>query len=289
VLILLYGGVVYSGHVPVTLLVLTLQVNVMKEVFRLGRMDLEDEKLPGFRWKQWYFFVAAAFYLYVDTIKPNILVQLSSSKTASLLLAWVVKRHLLLSYFLYCGGFIMFVLSLKRGHYLYQFAQYAWTHMVILMVVVPSSFFVSSTFQGIIWYVMPSMLIIVNDIFAYIFGITLGRTPLIKLSPKKTWEGFLGGFVCAAVAAFYGSRILSNFNWMSCPRTDLGLGPLSCEPSPVFQDRTYTLQEVAETMPGPLEELLVVARWLLPTKAMAAMDSWTCVAKPLQVWGPRVW
>eukprot|EP00955_Chlamydomonas_euryale_P073338 361702-Chlamydomonas_euryale.AAC.3 len=74
-------------------------------------------------------------------------------------------------------------------------------------VVVPSSFFVSSTFQGIIWYVMPSMLIIVNDIFAYIFGITLGRTPLIKLSPKKTWEGFLGGFVCAAVAAFYGSRV----------------------------------------------------------------------------------
>eukprot|EP00955_Chlamydomonas_euryale_P073339 361702-Chlamydomonas_euryale.AAC.4 len=38
------------------------------------------------------------------------------------------------------------------------------------------------------------------------------------------------------------AQILSNFNWMSCPRTDLGLGPLSCEPSPVFQDRTYTLQ-----------------------------------------------
>lgn len=32
------------------------------------------------------------------------------------------------------AGFVMFVLSLKRGMYMYQFAQYAWTHMIILMV-----------------------------------------------------------------------------------------------------------------------------------------------------------
>jgi phosphatidate cytidylyltransferase len=25
------------------------------------------------------------------------------------------------------------------------------------------------------------------------FGFFFGRTPLIKLSPKKTWEGFIGG------------------------------------------------------------------------------------------------
>jgi len=28
---------------------------------------------------------------------------------------------------------------------------------------------------------------------AYMFGFFFGRTPLIKLSPKKTWEGFIGG------------------------------------------------------------------------------------------------
>jgi phosphatidate cytidylyltransferase len=30
---------------------------------------------------------------------------------------------------------------------------------------------------------------------AYFFGFFFGRTPLIKLSPKKTWEGFVGGGV----------------------------------------------------------------------------------------------
>ncbi len=64
----------------------------------------------------------------------------------------------------------MFVLSLKRGMYLYQFTQYAWTHMTILVVIMPTSFFVSNVFQGIIWYILPAMLIIVNDIFAYLAG-----------------------------------------------------------------------------------------------------------------------
>ena len=32
-----------------------------------------------------------------------------------------------------------------------------------------------------------------NDIFAYLVGKKFGRTPLIRLSPNKTVEGFLGG------------------------------------------------------------------------------------------------
>ena len=48
-------------------------------------------------------------------------------------------------------------------------------------------------FQGLIWFIMPIMMVIINDIMAYMFGFFMGRTPLIKLSPKKTWEGFIGG------------------------------------------------------------------------------------------------
>ena len=40
---------------------------------------------------------------------------------------------------------------------------------------------------------MPIMMVIINDVMAYMFGFFMGRTPLIKLSPKKTWEGFIGG------------------------------------------------------------------------------------------------
>jgi len=42
-------------------------------------------------------------------------------------------------------------------------------------------------------------MIICNDIMAYMFGFFFGRTPLIKLSPKKTWEGFIGGAISTVV------------------------------------------------------------------------------------------
>ncbi|MFM8897453.1 MAG: phosphatidate cytidylyltransferase [Actinomycetota bacterium] len=38
-----------------------------------------------------------------------------------------------------------------------------------------------------------------NDTFAYIFGVLLGKHPLApKISPKKTWEGFVGGLIFTA-------------------------------------------------------------------------------------------
>ena len=72
---------------------------------------------------------------------------------------------------------------------MYQFGQFAWTHMILLVILLQSSFFVANIMEGLIWFLLPSSLVIFNDIMAYIFGFFFGRTPLIKLSPKKTWEG----------------------------------------------------------------------------------------------------
>lgn len=51
-------------------------------------------------------------------------------------------------------------------------------------------------------FLLPASLIVVNDIFAYICGFFFGRTPLIKLSPKKTWEGFIGASITTMISAF---------------------------------------------------------------------------------------
>ena len=41
------------------------------------------------------------------------------------------------------------------------------------------------------------------DTFAYLFGITFGKHKIIpSISPKKSWEGFVGGFVFTLIAAF---------------------------------------------------------------------------------------
>lgn len=95
---------------------------------------------------------------------------------------------MLISNVLYNIGLVMFVIGLRKP-YLYQFGQFAWTHMILLIVFLQSSFFVANIFEGLIWFVLPASLVIINDIFAYLFGFFFGRTPLIKISPKKTWEG----------------------------------------------------------------------------------------------------
>ena len=45
----------------------------------------------------------------------------------------------------------------------------------------------------------------INDTMAYLIGSWIGQTPLTKISPKKTWEGTLGGiFMSVLVMTFAG-------------------------------------------------------------------------------------
>jgi phosphatidate cytidylyltransferase len=39
----------------------------------------------------------------------------------------------------------------------------------------------------------------VNDTMAYLIGSLIGKTPLSPISPKKTWEGTIGGFIFAVL------------------------------------------------------------------------------------------
>lgn len=50
-------------------------------------------------------------------------------------------------------------------------------------------------------------------------GFCVGNTPLIKLSPKKTWEGFVGGLIMTVLASWWLGEYMSRFKWMICPRT----------------------------------------------------------------------
>ena len=50
--------------------------------------------------------------------------------------------------------------------------------------------------------IIPLIIIIslwINDTMAYITGSLIGKTPLTKISPKKTWEGTIGGILLSIV------------------------------------------------------------------------------------------
>ena len=59
------------------------------------------------------------------------------------------------------------------------------------------------------------ILIWVNDSFAYLVGKTIGKNKLFpSVSPKKTWEGTIGGLVFALVAAYFMSKYETNISLM---------------------------------------------------------------------------
>ncbi|MBR4995504.1 MAG: phosphatidate cytidylyltransferase [Alistipes sp.] len=60
------------------------------------------------------------------------------------------------------------------------------------------------------WVVLFYIFIIwANDVFAYLFGITLGRHRLFeRISPKKSWEGFVGGLFGAVAMGYVASVVL---------------------------------------------------------------------------------
>merc|ERR1712061_770439 len=86
----------------------------------------------------------------------------------------LVRYHRFISFTMYVIGFVWFVLSLVKKYYMRQFSLFAWTHVALLIVVTQSYLIIQNMFQGLIWFILPIMMVIINDIMAYMFGFAMG-------------------------------------------------------------------------------------------------------------------
>lgn len=182
-----FSLIIYLGPLAITLLVLAIQIKCFHEIITIGHVVYRSNNLPWFRTISWFFLVASNYYLYGEGLIEKFSVLL---KKDDLLMLFVVY-HRLISFTLYTAGFVAFVLTLKKTYYLKQFTLFGYTH-IALLIVTQSYLMIQNVFEGLIWFLLPVSLIICNDIFAFVFGFLFGKTQLIKLSPKKTWEGFIG-------------------------------------------------------------------------------------------------
>jgi phosphatidate cytidylyltransferase len=89
------------------------------------------------------------------------------------------------------------------------------------------------------WHLLFSFFFILwsNDTFAYLVGITMGKHKFSeKISPKKTWEGVIGGILFGLLAAFIISiffKELTLWQWL--------LAALSINISGIFGDLSESL------------------------------------------------
>ncbi|EFO64545.1 Phosphatidate cytidylyltransferase [Giardia lamblia P15] len=53
------------------------------------------------------------------------------------------------------------------------------------------------------YFYLPSVLVVANDTFAYILGKLLGRHSLVRVSPSKTWEGYIGAGIATLIFSHF--------------------------------------------------------------------------------------
>jgi phosphatidate cytidylyltransferase len=122
---------------------------------------------------------------------------------------------------------LMFLVTLTGGAVLIQelfkksadpFINIGYTFIGVIYVCLPFVFFHALAYiNGAFDFHYPLtflLLLWANDTGAYLVGRSLGRTKLFERhSPKKTWEGFMGGIVISAAAAFIISYFFKELLW----------------------------------------------------------------------------
>ena len=208
------GLILTTKQLGCAILIFIVQLGMYMEIVKLVRRKHKEEQLPGFWGFYIYWFVLGVFFSWGLTLRPHLLRHSFTDSLGFSMHDAILVHFQLIAFVGYVAGIVAFVLSLrKRKMFGYQFSQLAYCHCTVLAIVVQGTFLVKNLFNGLIWFMMPISQVVSNDVFAYIFGFFFGRTPLIKLSPKKTWEGFIGGGVATVIIAFIFTRVLSDPNY----------------------------------------------------------------------------
>lgn len=189
------------GHFYLSLLVFFIQCVIFSEIIALKRNYLKEEPVKLNTKINWYFFFVGSIYFYCRCFYDEILVEKSP------FFRLFFEKLKLIFFSLYIAGFIMWVTTLKKGFLRYQVRLFFWTHST-LIVVLTSSTANALIYEGMVWWLTSVVMVVLNDTCAYFVGRRFGRTKLIDISPNKTLEGFIGGFVLTLVGAWVWNRLI---------------------------------------------------------------------------------
>lgn len=99
------------------------------------------------------------------------------------------------------------------------FANMGYTFLGLIITIIPFTFFHTLAFvtnAGFNFHIPMGFLLMLwaNDTGAYLVGRQFGRTKLFERhSPKKTWEGFIGGILISALAGYVISLYFTELPW----------------------------------------------------------------------------
>ena len=140
------------------------------------------------------------------------------------------------------------------------FTNISFSVLGIIYIALPFSllnfFFNTGLIPGVFQYeILLGFFIIlwINDIFAYLLGSAFGKHLLFKrISPKKTWEGSIGGMIFSLCAAYIISlffKELSSIQWIIIALIIIVFGTLGDLTESMFK-RSLNIKDTGNILPG---------------------------------------
>lgn len=202
-----------AGHLYYSLFLLFCGFKCYFELIVINRNEQKDSKNMFNKLMDWFSPIGFCFYLMPKTFIRRILIDndtmINFKEDLPLLYDIMFIHHGLICGVLLLVGLVIFTLSLEKGQYRYQFKRLGWSILCTMLPISGSLFFAFYVYKGFFWVVITNGSVMINDIMAFVFGKLFGRTKLIKLSPNKTVEGFVGGGISTVIFAIWVSGWIS--------------------------------------------------------------------------------
>jgi len=249
VMVLMLWMIIWCGHRAIALAVMAAVVEIFRELVEVGMRGANDErKLPLYRTLQWLWFTLAMLCAYSSDCfaAPMVLGEdlIQNHGWIATVATNFMPYRIYSLVLLYSGAFMLTVLSLRKEHLKEQMHILAFTFFALSLFVFQLKVMIHNLLTAMFWFLLPFLLVIINDTMAYVFGKAFGRKifkdGLIGLSPKKTWEGFLGGGLATVIVSLFLPSFLagylsrSQWAYLTCSFTDFNRLQDSCTPAEHF-------------------------------------------------------
>lgn len=254
VMALLLALILRGGALYCILFGIIVQIELFRELVNVRYVEAKEKNMPLFRSLQWSWFVLAMLYCYGDNFH-----NFCRRHGHLMHLTKVTQYFDPIIFSLYCLIFIVTVLTFKKGLIRFQIGQMLWTLVTVALVVLQTKFLANCVMYGIFWFFFPMATVAANDVFAYVCGMAFGKrfikTPFLALSPKKTWEGFIGAAIITMLFSFFFPVWLADIPWFTCPADKLSFIPdalsaATCDVNPIFLPHQYTIPNIFGVLGG---------------------------------------